>query len=256
MPHPPLHERPAAAPVPIAAGSLQLEAALQLLTRAGHVPSAPAGSPEWLQQIVDALCTLSSRDPLTGLVNRRQFESALDREIDRVARAGESALLLILDIDFFKRVNDTHGHAVGDVVIQTIGRVLQDNVRPMDTVARIGGEEFAMVLPNCMPAFGHTVAERVRKRIEATRVSLPGQPALCVTISIGGAFAPQWVRSSRLLWLERADRQLYRAKIEGRNRACLEVPTQPDVSAEERSLLLASPLALAEDAQPSTTSAT
>jgi diguanylate cyclase (GGDEF)-like protein len=239
MPHPPHSDRPIADPVPIDAGHLQLDAALQLLDRAGHTLTGPIGSPAWLQQLVDGLCTLSSRDPLTGLLNRRQLESALDREIDRVARAGESALLLILDIDFFKHVNDTHGHATGDLVIQTIGRTLRESVRPMDTVARIGGEEFAIMLPNCPPSVGQTVAERVRKRIELTRINLPShKPPLCVTISIGGAFAPQWVRSSRLLWLERADRQLYCAKSAGRNRTVLELPTQPNVSAEERSLLL------------------
>ncbi|MEY2687620.1 MAG: hypothetical protein RL375_1818 [Pseudomonadota bacterium] len=249
MHQPPPTDRSACPSWPVEAGNLQLEAALQLLARAGQPfpDELRPGSTAWLQFVIDGLCNLSSRDPLTGLVNRRQFESALDREIDRVARAGETALLLILDIDFFKRINDQHGHGVGDVVIQSIGRALQECVRPMDTVARIGGEEFAVVLPNCMPTFAQAVAERIRKRIESTQIHVPGHEPLVATVSIGGAFAPQWVRSSRHLWLERSDRQLYRAKNEGRNRCCLETHTLPDVSAEERGLLLGAFTSQAED---------
>ena len=225
-----------AAPLP---SPLRLEAALQLLQHSGM--SAPPGEPmslPWLQALVDSLCELSSRDALTGLANRRQFEMALAREVDRVARAGEPALLLIVDIDHFKSVNDTYGHAVGDVVLRSVARSLSETIRPMDTVARIGGEEFALILPNCPPAFGQAVAERVRHRVARRSVPMgAGQPPLEVTISIGGAFAPQWIRSSASLWIERADAQLYRAKAEGRNRACLEQPPVSDVSAEEKGLL-------------------
>jgi diguanylate cyclase (GGDEF)-like protein len=107
----------------------------------------------------------------------------------------------------------------------------------MDTVARIGGEEFAIVLPNCPTAFGPTVAERVRTRIERKPIAIAPGLDVAVTVSIGGAFAPQWVRSSVPLWLERADLQLYRAKAEGRNRACFEPAAVSLVSAEEKGLL-------------------
>ncbi len=191
----------------------------------------------WLQALVDALCEISSRDPLTGLSNRRQFELALASEIDRVARAGEPALVLMIDIDHFKKVNDTHGHPAGDLVLKAVGQALQDCIRPMDTLARFGGEEFAMILPNCPPSFGQAVAERVRLKVEARKTDIaPGQQ-VGVTVSIGGAFAPQWVRSSAPLWVERADQQLYRAKAAGRNCACLEHPTVANVSAEEKGLL-------------------
>ena len=218
---------------------MRLELALQLLAQSGHeLPDrATVGKQAWLQALVDGLCQLSSRDALTGLANRRQFELALAREIDRVARAGEPALVLMIDIDHFKKVNDTHGHPAGDLVLQAVARVLHDCIRPMDTVARFGGEEFAMILPNCPPSFGQAVAERVLRKVQARIVPIaPGQ-TVSVTISIGGAFAPQWVRSSAPLWIERADQQLYRAKSEGRNRACLERPTVSLVSAEEKSLL-------------------
>ena len=215
---------------------LRLDAALQLLQQAGCVlPSRD--DPAWPQAVIDGLCDLSSRDALTGLVNRRQFGIALDREIDRVARAGEPALVLMADIDHFKRVNDTHGHAAGDEVLKAVAQRLQECVRPMDTVARHGGEEFAIILPNCAPAFGLAVAERIRRRVEQQPVAIEGGARVAVTISLGGAFAPQWVRSTAALWLERADQQLFRAKQEGRNRACIEQPPQSQVSAEEKSLL-------------------
>lgn len=218
---------------------LQLEAAQQLLEQSGHVlpDRAKVGECAWLQGLIDGLCELSSRDPLTGLANRRQFELALASEIDRVARAGEPALVLMVDIDHFKAVNDTHGHPAGDLVLKTVAQALADCVRPMDTVARFGGEEFAMILPSCPTAFGETVAERVRLKVQGRSVLVaPGQE-VSVTVSIGGAFAPQWVRSSAPLWVERADQQLYRAKTEGRNRVCLEPQVVSFVSAEEKGLL-------------------
>jgi diguanylate cyclase (GGDEF)-like protein len=224
-------------PAGIAADHLRLDAALQLLQRAGHAVDAGPRDAAWLQRVVDALCDLSSRDALTGLANRRQFDLALEREVDRVARAGEPALVLLLDIDHFKRINDTHGHAVGDLVLQAVARALGHCVRPMDTLARYGGEEFAIVMPNCPPAFAEGAAERVRHAVEALGIEAAPDLTISVTTSIGGAFAPPWVRSSPQLWTARADEQLYRAKREGRNRSCLEAAVSPQVSAEERQML-------------------
>jgi len=219
---------------------LRLEPALQLLQQAGAMlPDAEPHSKAWLQAVLDALCDLSSKDALTHLDNRRSFEMALSREVDRVARSGEPALLLVLDIDHFKAVNDTHGHAAGDLVIQAVAKALMQTVRPMDTVARVGGEEFAIILPNCPATFGATVAERIRETVESLAIAVGPSQTLQVTISLGGAFAPQWVRSSALLWMERADRQLYRAKAEGRNRTCLEAQPDSLVSADEKSMLFA-----------------
>jgi diguanylate cyclase (GGDEF)-like protein len=217
---------------------LRLDQALQLLQQSGQPgPEGEPGSQAWLQSLVDALVELSSRDALTGLANRRAFNLSLGREIDRVARSGEAALLLVLYIDHFKRVNDQHGHRAGDEVIRAVAAALLDSVRPMDLVARLGGEEFGIVLPNCPSAFGETVAERVRRRVAQTPVLIgPGQQVQ-VSVSIGGAYAPQWVRSSAALWVERADQQLYRAKAQGRNLVQIEPTAVPVVSAEEKRLL-------------------
>lgn len=233
--NPALPTTPAVLP---AAGGLRMDEALQLLRLSGiEPPQGEPGSAAWMQSLIDALCEMSSRDALTGLANRRQFELALARELDRVARSGEPALLMMLDIDHFKRVNDTHGHAAGDEVIRAVATALAESVRPMDLVARIGGEEFAVILPNCGPAFGQAVAERIRQRVQRRAVSIGPQQEVSVTVSVGGAFAPQWVRSTARIWTERADLQLYRAKSEGRNRACIEPTPISEVSAEEKGLL-------------------
>lgn len=219
--------------------ALSLEGALQLLQQSGQALSAghPVGSDAWLQSLIDGLCELSSRDALTGLANRRQFELTLASEVDRVARAGEPALVLMIDIDHFKQVNDQHGHPAGDLVLKAVANSLRECIRPMDTVARYGGEEFAMILPNCGPSFGQAVAERIRAHVMASPIEILAGQRVAVTVSIGGAFAPQWVRSSALLWVERADQQLYRAKSAGRNRSCLEETQVSLVSPEERGLL-------------------
>jgi len=216
-----------------------MDSALRLLAHSGvALPAGEPGSTAWLQGLVDALVEISSRDALTGLANRRAFELAVAREVDRVARSGEPALLLTLDIDHFKKVNDTHGHGAGDQVIRAVASALVDCVRPMDLVARVGGEEFAIILPNCATTFGQTVAERLRRRVEHMPVALgPSGQQISVTISIGGAFAPQWVRSTPALWQERADQQLYLAKAQGRNLVQLEPGVVSLVSNEERQAL-------------------
>ncbi len=219
--------------------------ALQLLARSGHDNKLPelaqVGHTAWLQALLDALCDVSSRDPLTGLANRRQFDLSLARELDRVTRVGEPALVLMLDIDYLKQINDTCGHAVGDLVIQGVAKALIDSLRPMDTVARLGGDEFAVIVPSCRPAFGKNVAERIRTQIAKTCVKLSCKPnankqTQPFTVSMGGAFAPPWVRSSALKWVERADKQLYRAKAQGRNHVCIEEPIATLTEAQKRAV--------------------
>ncbi len=219
--------------------NLHLERARALL---GHLEStqhaALSSDPvAYLQTLIDGLCDLSLQDPLTGLSNRRHFYAVLERELDRVSRSGEAALLLMMDIDHFKRINDTHGHGVGDQVLQAVAQTLAGCIRPMDSLARYGGEEFAVVLPACQGPFGQIVAERIRRAVENTVVHVADRTQLRVTISIGGAFALQWVRSTPSLWLNRADHQLYQAKSAGRNRVCIESQPNSTVSAEEKSLL-------------------
>ena len=218
---------------------LRLDTAHALVAQAGGSEAAlhRETPSRYLQGLIDGLCELSLKDPLTGLANRRHFRAVLEREIDRVTRSGEAALLLMLDIDHFKKVNDSHGHLAGDVVLQSVARTLAACVRPMDTLARYGGEEFAVVLPACQAAFGRVVAERIRRAVANTPIRISPSVELNVSVSIGGAFAMQWIRSTTLLWTDRADHQLYQAKAAGRNRVSIEEQPDSTVSAEEKSLL-------------------
>lgn len=218
---------------------LRLDKVQALLAQAGlPLPDKSQINDEgFVQALLDALCELSSRDALTGLINRRSFMAALEQQLDRTARAGESALLLMVDIDHFKSINDTHGHLAGDAVIRAVSQALIDTVRPMDTVARFGGEEFAVIFPDCPPAFAPVVAERIRERVADLRVVFQDQLPLQVTVSCGGALAPPWVRGVALDWIARADEQMYRAKADGRNRVRIEEHLVSNVSAEEKGLL-------------------
>ena len=224
---------------PIQLQQLQLDDARALLDHSmlQALPPAKDAPVSYLQAVIDGLCELSLKDPLTGLGNRRHFRAVQERTIDGVARSGDPALLLMLDIDHFKKINDNHGHQAGDRVLQAVAKTIASCVRPLDSVARYGGEEFAVVLPNCHTSFGATVAERIRATIEALSIVLSPNSTIRVTISIGGAYAPEWVRSTAALWTERADLQLYRAKTEGRNRVCLDHQQEIYVSAEEKNLL-------------------
>lgn len=223
----------------VALEQLRLDDARALLDRDTTLPplSRTESAADYLQKVIDGLCELSLKDPLTGLANRRHFRGVLDRTIDMVARSGEPALLLMVDIDHFKKVNDTYGHPAGDQVLLAVAQALAKCVRPMDTVARYGGEEFAVVLPNCHTFFGVTVAERIRQSIQNMPVTIASGQVLNVTVSIGGAYAPEWVRSTAALWTERADVQLYRAKREGRNQVILDTQQEIFVSAEEKNML-------------------
>jgi diguanylate cyclase (GGDEF)-like protein len=153
----------------------------------------------------------------------------------------------MLDIDHFKRVNDTYGHPAGDLVLQMIAKCLTGCVRPMDTVVRYGGEEFAVILPNSPSSFGRTVAERIRESVAALSIAISPLLKIKVTVSIGGAYAPEWVRSTTALWTDRADSQLYRAKADGRNRVYIDEQQVIAVSAEEKSMLFG-PLSMGDPA--------
>lgn len=160
---------------------------------------------------------LALTDALTGLANRRAFLDALEAEVARVARHERPASLLFLDLDEFKRVNDAHGHAVGDEVLAGFSRVLNRGCRRGDLAARIGGEEFAVLLPMTSRVAAALVAERIRRATEAFPLGQSVDVALTVSIGVASTEdSPKPLEAAVLLG--RADEALYRAKAGGRNR--------------------------------------
>ncbi len=156
------------------------------------------------------------RDALTDLENRRAFDEDLGQRFAEWRRNGTEFCLAMLDVDHFKRINDEHGHPAGDEVLKGLARVLAASVREMDVVGRLGGEEFAVLLPCTSLAEGQVVAERLRRSIEETRFAL-GDVVLPVTVSVG--LANVRIVSDPAELVNQADRALYAAKKAGRNRA-------------------------------------
>ena len=178
-------------------------------------------SQEALRSANARLEQLSRSDPLTGLPNRRCFDETEHVEFRRAQRSGLPLSLLLCDVDFFKRYNDTYGHAQGDLCLQQVATALQQVVvRPGDLVARIGGEEFAVLLPAADLSGAGKMAERLRRAVTALGIAHTGSEAAGhVTLSIGYASLTADTPDFATL-MEMADRALYRAKSQGRNRSC------------------------------------
>lgn len=164
-----------------------------------------------------AIEALANTDALTGALSRRHFLELAGRERARAAREGGGLAVLLLDIDHFKRVNDTHGHAGGDAVLRAFHATCAAQLRAHDLLGRLGGEEFGVVLPATGREVARQVAERLRAAVAAGPVTLPGGAAVAITVSIGLAFTASAAEDIDSL-LAAADAALYRAKREGRNR--------------------------------------
>jgi diguanylate cyclase (GGDEF)-like protein len=159
---------------------------------------------------------LRSADPLTGVCTRFAMLPRLEQERDRVLRSGEPCAICMVDLDHFKMINDTHGHPVGDTVLQTVAGHMLQNLRPYDQVYRYGGEEFLLMLPNTSPEAALPVVDRLRQRINDTMVRVSEGVSIRATASFGiAALHPDWSVHEAI---GMADKALYAAKAAGRNR--------------------------------------
>lgn len=185
--------------------------------RALAAPAALALQNDRLAEQARELAHAATIDPLTGLFNRRHFHSRIDEEIERARRHSLDLALLLIDIDDFKKINDTLGHLAGDFLLKQVADVLKHSVRVFDVCTRYGGEEFAILMPGSSAANAMVVAERIRARVEsAVRGEGPLPPHVRITVSVGLAVLKGDGSSADLI--ARADRALYRAKDEGKNR--------------------------------------
>ena len=170
-----------------------------------------------LREMLESSVSMAYTDGLTGVYNRRYMNSHLDRKIMEIADSAKSVSVMMFDIDHFKQVNDSYGHASGDEVLKDIAVRVSDNVRDFDLVSRYGGEEFVIIMPNTAAEAAYMVAERVRNRIADTPFAIPGrEQPLPVTISVGVATTSDPAEQATTL-LGRVDVLLYEAKGAGRN---------------------------------------
>ena len=186
-----------------------ITAAVQSLERAYDLERAVSGQ--------EQLRHLAATDPLTNTLNRRALGEKLEQEMDRAARYASLLTCMMIDIDNFKQINDTHGHLVGDKILKDLAALLKREQRSPDAVARYGGEEFVVLLPETTLAESRSFAERVLKRVAGHDFGEQGK-TVRVTISIGLASYPDERVSDGESLLRLADTHLYRAKSDGRNR--------------------------------------
>jgi two-component system, cell cycle response regulator len=172
---------------------------------------------EALQEKNQQLEKLANRDGLTGLYNHRYFHEQLSQDFLRAKRYHESLSCILLDIDYFKKFNDTYGHQTGDIVLSTLGQVIRDTIRDSDSAARYGGEEFAIILHYTERQAALHVAERLRQTVEHRDVR-DKDNVLRITISLGVATFPHEQIHNHKQIVEFADKALYKAKKNGRNR--------------------------------------
>lgn len=214
----------------VPAGESQVDAIAPIAAR-------ELGGPIRLAVLVEESQRLATTDGLTSLLNRRAFGETMDRELLRSDRLVTATSLLLLDLDHFKLVNDSRGHAAGDAVLTAIGNLLRSEARANDVVARWGGEEFVIALPGANGDGGLASAERIRKAIEDLVVCDASGERIPLTASIG--VAERRPHEALDVTIDRADRAMYCAKIGGRNRVCVaeavveleEVEThEPDVA--------------------------
>jgi diguanylate cyclase (GGDEF)-like protein len=181
-------------------------------TVAGAIAVALAGL-----RMREALRENAIRDHLTGLFNRRYMEETMERELRRALRAKIPLSVVALDLDYFKRLNDTHGHDAGDAVLRTFGKLLREGFREDDVVCRSGGEEFAVIMPGALPINAARRVEALRARVNDLQIPFGTGVSLSFTFSAGVATFPQHGETAASLF-HVADSALYDAKKAGRNR--------------------------------------
>jgi len=194
-----------------------------------------------LKEEMEKLSELVSTDTLTGLHNYRYFTEIITQEIERSQRTGQPTTLVMLDADHFKNVNDQWGHETGNKALQLISGCIKDNIRKLDIPCRYGGEEFAIILPSTDIATSIPVAERIRKAVESETVNTEKE-TIKLTISLGLSSYSGNHKTNHDNWhklVERADKELYKAKEQGRNQTCysLNDNTEQQVSEDEKSAI-------------------
>ncbi len=198
------------------AGELSHRVSCGAGTELGQLADAFNAMAEKLEKSEAELKELATRDGLTGLYNHRALHALLADEVARANRFGRPLSLLMIDVDHFKHVNDTHGHQAGDAVLQGLSRLLQRQARAIDRVCRFGGEEITVILPETDADGAGSIAERLRATIEREPFDIGNHRSVHVTVSIGVATYPGLAKSGEAL-VDAADTAMYAAKRTGRN---------------------------------------